>query len=173
MIKIIVVNGVPRSGKDVFVNFCLEELGILGNAISTIDYVKDVARSLGWNGEKTPKNRRFLSDLKDTLTRWDDVPYKKVIEVKEAMELEFALSEIKEDGYLFVHCREPKEIQKFVERENAITILLRRAVVENLVQSNHADAGVFDFNYDYEIFNNSTLEDLKNCAKTFLKTVKN
>ena len=172
MIKVVVINGVPRSGKDMFVNFCLGELGILGNAISTVDYVKDVARALGWNGEKTPENRRFLSDLKDALTRWDDIPYKKVMDIKEAMELEFTLSEIKEDGYLFVHCREPKEIQKFVDRNNAITVLLRRRAVESVVQSNKSDNNVFNFSYDFEIDNEGSLEELRTTAKLFLKTIK-
>jgi len=30
---------------------------------------------MGWDGGKTPEDRRFLSDLKDALTRWKDVPY--------------------------------------------------------------------------------------------------
>ena len=43
--------------------------------ISTITYVKDIAKTIGWDGGKSPADRRFLSDLKDALTRWKDLPY--------------------------------------------------------------------------------------------------
>ena len=46
--------------------------------LSTIDYVKDIAKVLGWDGTKTLENRRMLSDLKDLLTRWNDSPHQSV-----------------------------------------------------------------------------------------------
>ena len=78
--KIVVVNGKPTSGKSTFESLCTG----LGRAhcyvYSSIDYVKTIARQCGWNGEKTPENRKFLSDLKDLLTTWDDIPMKKIQE---------------------------------------------------------------------------------------------
>ena len=47
--------------------------------ISTVDFVKEVAKFCGWNGQKTPKDRKFLSDLKNILTQWNDIPYKDII----------------------------------------------------------------------------------------------
>ena len=168
--KIFVVNGMPRSGKSTFVRFCLDELGCWGNEFSTVDFVKELAAQCGWDGTKTPENRKFLSDLKDLLTDWGDVPYKKVIKEKELWEFSFEQFNIQtKDCFLFIQCREPKEIQKFVDRVGAETILVRRESVENSLQSNHADAEVFNFNYDYEIENNEDLKDLKNKAKKFLK----
>ena len=38
------------------------------DVISTVDFVKQIARECGWDGVKTPRNRKFLSDLKDLLT---------------------------------------------------------------------------------------------------------
>jgi len=52
MANIIIVNGAPRSGKDTFVNFCLKELKGLGKSVSTVDFVKEVAKFCGWDGEK-------------------------------------------------------------------------------------------------------------------------
>lgn len=174
MVKIVVVNGMPMSGKSQFVEFCLKKLGPWGREISTVDFVKDIAKQAGWNGEKNLKNRKFLSDLKDLLTEWNDVPYKKIKEEYDSFNFELKQYDVStHKAFLFVHCREPQEIQKFVDRENAITVLLRRAGVEGLEQSNHADAEVFNFEYDYVIENNGSLEDLQKAAIDFLKKIEN
>ena len=47
---------------------------------SSVDFVKEVARFAGWNGEKNLHTRKFLSDLKDLLTFLDDIPFKKIEE---------------------------------------------------------------------------------------------
>lgn len=170
--KVIVINGFPwpRSGKSSFVNFCLDELGAWGKEVSTVDFVKELAEQCGWDGTKTPENRKFLSDLKDLLTDWNDVPYKKVIKEKEVWESSFDYFNIPtKDCFFFIHCREPKEIQKFVDRIGAETLLIRRENVEQLEQSNHADSEILNFTYDYEIENNSDLKELKEKAKKFLK----
>jgi hypothetical protein len=70
---------------------------------------------------------------------------------------------------IFIHCREPEEIQRFVEEYDAITVLIRRFEVENLEQSNHADSEIFDYEYDAEVMNNGTLDELREAAKTFLR----
>ena len=41
MVKIVVVNGMPMSGKSQFVEYCLKELGIYGEEVSTVDFVKE------------------------------------------------------------------------------------------------------------------------------------
>ena len=74
-----IINGAAASGKSTFCSLVKEKLGE-GHCyeISTVDLVKEVAKVAGWNGEKTAKNRKFLSDLKDLLTQWDDVPVRNV-----------------------------------------------------------------------------------------------
>ena len=168
--KVIVINGMPRSGKSTFVQFCLDELGAWGMEVSTVDFVKELAKECDWDGTKTPENRKFLSDLKDLLTNWGDVPYKKVLEEKRVWEFGFEQFDVStKDCFFFVHCREPQEIQKFVDRIGAETLLIRREEVESELQSNHADAEVFNFTYDTEIWNDGSLKDLKDKAKKFLK----
>ena len=168
--KIVVINGAPRSGKDTFVGFCLDWLKEYGFAFSTVDYVKDIARECGWNGEKTPKDRKFLSDLKDLLAEWNDVPYQMLRREIAKVRLLAEQYNIDHDKFIiFIHCREPQEIQRFVEEYDAITVLVRRFEVENLEQSNHADSEIFNYKYDIEVMNNSTLDELKNTAKTFLR----
>lgn len=166
---IVVLNGYPRSGKDEFVSMCRDLMPkgtVIG--ISTVDGVKKIARMLGWDGSKTPENRRFLSDLKDTLTRWDDLPFKQTL-----VAAYDAMNEMSEEqlinSIIFVHCREPQEIQKFVDTVAATTLLIRRPSVESNDQSNHADRQVLEYNYDYVIDNDSDLVAFKNKAKLFLE----
>lgn len=171
MVKIVIINGRPRAGKSLFVKLCLDILRYQGREASTVDLVKYLAEECGWDGAKTLKNRKFLSDLKDLLAEWNDVPYKNIQIRKQIFEKSLNLFSNKEpkDGILFVHCREPEEIQKFKDRDNAITLLIRREAVENDEQSNHADSEVFNFNYDYIIENNGTIEELEKKARDFLK----
>lgn len=172
MVNVIVVNGYPRSGKDTFVNFCKEKLGAFGVSVSTVDFVKYLAAQSGWDGIKTPKNRKFLSDLKDLLTEWNDVPWKKVEEVFESIKVECFQYGLKDsDFFLFIHSREPKEIERFQKEYGALTVLIDREEVEGN-QSNHSDAEVMNFNYDYIINNDGTLEELEMKAITFIESVK-
>ena len=170
---IIVINGAPCSGKDTFCNFVASELikkiGIGScRIISTVDFVKEVAKFCGWDGKKTPKNRKFLSDLKDLLTEWNDGPYNDIYDYFHKCKKYWKECGYKEENcILFVMCREPKEIQKIVDRLGAKTLLVRREAVEETAQSNHADKEVFNYNYDITIVNNGTLDELNDVAITF------
>lgn len=180
MVKVVVVNGRPESGKTTFEKKCAELVGasstfwfdedkkMVVDVISTVDFVKQIAKECGWNGVKTPENRKFLSDLKDLLTRWNDVPYQKIVDHIEYMN-EFGRQY---DWILFVDCREPAEIQKLKERLNATTVLVRRLGDETNETSNHADANVFDYEYDYTIKNYGDLSDLTIECIAFLDYMK-
>lgn len=169
--QVVVINGMPRAGKDQFVQFCQKHMTWCKN-VSTVDFVKHVANFCGWDGTKTPENRAFLSDLKDLLTKWDDIPFKKVKKAAENYNSEAISYDFDTDEVLvFIHCREPEEIAKFVREMNAITLLIRRETIENNEQSNHADAEVFNYSYDYVVANNGTLEELEESAVMFLREI--
>lgn len=76
--KVVIVNGAAASGKDTFVSFCESALGsgVSVTKTSMVDAAKDAARYLGWDEQKTLKNRKFLSNLKDLIDEWGDVSYK-------------------------------------------------------------------------------------------------
>ena len=169
--KYFIINGRPRSGKDSFVNFCLEELGAFGKLISTVDFVKKIATECGWDGTKDLKNRKFLSDLKDLLTNWGDVPYKKTLQEIDTFKFDLNCWNVSDKGVVFIMCREPKEIERFERELNAKSLLIRRASVEFEQQSNHADSEVLNHKYDYIIENNGTIDELKEKAKDFLKNL--
>ena len=169
--KYFIVNGKPCSGKDTFVNFCLEELGAFGKLISTVDFVKKIATKCGWDGTKDSKNRKFLSDLKDLLTNWGDVPYKKTLQEIDMFKFDLDCWNVPDKRVVFIMCREPKEIERFERELNAKSLLIRRASVEFEQQSNHADSEVLNHKYVYIIENNGTVDELKEKAKEFLKNL--
>ena len=166
MVKVIVVNGFPGAGKSLFEKECVrllhEKKKGVGVIRSSVDFVKQVAKFCGWDGEKTPKNRKFLSDLKKLLVEWRDVPFHKIIE--EAM----ILSEEKQKYIMFVDCREPEEIEKLKNRLGAFTILIRRPNIENEKTSNSSDKNVLDYDYDLTIWNEYGIEELTMLAEHFI-----
>lgn len=133
---------------------------------STVAFVKDIAMRCGWDGTKTPKNRKFLSDLKDLLTDWNDVPFKRIQQRIQWLEM------CGDNYILMVDCREPSEIQKFKDRLNALTVIIRRPEVENEETSNHADAEVMNYNYDLTIWNNSDKIELANKVVDFMEQLR-
>ena len=165
--KVIVINGYPRTGKDTFVKFCQDVLGTFRcRNLSTIDCIKKNARYFGYLGEKTPEARRFLAKLKDITSEYNDFSYKYIkkqlyyIQDQESPHCKIVV---------FIHCREPKEIDRFVEDYNATTVLIKNKRVEDHGYSNAADANIELYKYDITILNNGTLDELKLTAKTFVK----
>jgi hypothetical protein len=178
MIKVVVVNGRPGVGKTEFERLCAERCGVFGeeagftpdrnlyvDITSTVDFVKEIAIQCGWDGTKTLENRRFLSDLKDLLTKWDDVPYRMIVNHINSLPTT-------QDWLVFVDCREPAEIQKLKEGLNATTVIIRREEVEGNEVSNHADAEVFNYTYDLAILNDSDIIHLEDKARKFIEYMK-
>jgi adenylate kinase family enzyme len=167
MQKIIIINGKPESGKNTFSLF-IEEISKPYNItvfdISTVDIIKQVAKILGWDGKtKEPRDRKFLSDLKDLSMEYNDGPCNYIKEmVKQTQEHINSF-------IIFVHCREPEEIGKLKEYygDKCITILIKR-LNHNVEVSNHADKLVENFKYDY-ILTNTGDERFKKEAKTFFE----
>lgn len=163
--KIYIVNGAPGAGKTTFEE-CIKLL--IGsdrcNILSTIEFVKYIATQCGWDGSKSNKNRKFLSDLKDILTEWNDVPYKRIEEnLKSIREKD----EFKEQ-IVFIDCREPEEIKKLCKKLNAKSVCIRNEKAEKTETSNHADQDVLNYNYSCYLENNGTKYDLLKTVIGFL-----
>ena len=176
--KIILINGSGGSGKSTFCSLCKEivndiipNINIKVYEFSTIDWPKEVARFCGWQGQKTEKDRKFLSDLKEALERWDNSPELKVFQKL----LEF--NEDKENYYIvFVNCREPKNILNFIKKNQEIlnweiyTLLIKNNNIPQII-SNIGDASVYNYNYDKIINNDKSLNELKQEAKKYLEEI--
>lgn len=160
MKKIFIINGSGGVGKDTFVNIVSSIVPSLN--YSSVDKVKDIAKLIGWDGiSKTEKDRKFLSDLKNLTTEYNDMPFncmKKTVA---------GFINVSGCQCLFLHIREPEEIKRAVQEFGAETILITRNNVEQIT-SNMADANVSNYEYDYIIDNSGTLEDLKLEAQKFV-----
>lgn len=159
MKKVIILNGVARSGKDTFADFIIELTGGYAEKISTVDRIKEISKEcFGVGEEKTDKERRLWSDLKDAWTRYNDGPFNEITKYID----EFY------DGIFLVMCREPAEIEKFKVKygDNCITTLIIQQGLE--VPDNHADQNVANYCYDEIIINDQDKESLKQKARLFM-----
>ena len=159
MKRAFIINGVGGVGKDTFIELVSKYSGVRN--FSSVDEVKHYAKMMGWNGEKDKKSRKFLSDLKDILTEYNDKPF---------TYLQSCVNRFlkdKESEFCFLHIREPEEIQRAKEAFNAITILVTRDNIEQ-VKGNHADEQVLQYTYDVHIRNDNSLKWLDALAKKFV-----
>ena len=151
-----------QSGKDTFVEL-VSKYHKTEN-YSSVKRVKGIARLCGWNGEKDEKSRQFLCKLKELTTEFNDLSYKAVVNKI----INFYESD---KELLFIHIREPLEIQRIVENFNAKTILVNRDKAVDIT-SNEADKNVHNYNYDYFISNNGSIEDLEEEVTKWLEQLK-
>ena len=173
-VKYYILNGVSTAGKDTFVNMCkgYDDHRIYAVQFSSVGWIKEVAEDLGWDGNKDEKGRNLLSGLKHLLTAYDDIPFKKTVEnVRFWIEPEDKHFVDALDNYeytlVFIDVREPEEINKYKKEFNAKTILIRNPEAEAKI-TNESDMNVLNYNYDYVIWNGSTLEILEKQARAFI-----
>jgi len=167
--KVIIINGSARSGKDKFVNFFKKNYEHKCVNWSTIDEVKQISiEKFGWNGKKSDKARLFLSEMKRIWTEFNNGPFLNMVnDISEHLGYQ-----ADKDVIYFIHCREPQEIQKFVNQygDDCITILLERH--DRRIPDNNSDKNVKNYKYDYVINNNGVKKDLEKEAIEFIKKIK-
>ena len=157
--SIYIVNGAPGAGKTTFEENVKKIIGEeYCYILSTITPIKQIATMVGWNGKKDLESRKFLSDLKDLLTKYNDYPFNYVCDQIKHIEEDWGEYGVKPDSIaIFIDCREPEEIKKLCDKLDAKSLLIRRASAENSETSNHADEEVLNYNYDIVIENNGDL----------------
>ncbi len=169
--KVVIINGVGRSGKDTFVNMCKMIDPKIQN-YSTVDAVKDVARKMGWHDDKSDAGRKFLSDIKEV---WDNYNYGATsVIIRRVSNYIDLMKEMSLESSVFVHCREPHKIaemkQKFEELGySTITLLVENPNVPDIT-TNPSDRDVREYDYDVVVDNDGTLDDLRSSARWFYYT---
>ena len=167
--QVFIINGTGGCGKDTFVSlvnkaFKYSKFNKSNNPVmnfSSVDKVKKIASMIGWNGEKTEKDRKFLSDLKLLTTNYNDMSFNSM---KEKVN-EFRSSD---STMLFLHVREPIEVERAKIEFNAKTVLVIRDSVEHIT-SNMSDENVFNYDYDVVVDNNGGILKLHSKAATFVR----
>lgn len=147
--KIIITNGIAQSGKDTVARMLSERMKVV--KLSSIDGIKALAREVGWNGVKDERSRKFLSDLKLLLSAYNDYPFEYIKQ---------KVLECPDDAVVLIDIREPNEIAKAADYFDAITVLVQRDSVKQIT-SNFSDANVYDYEYQYCVNNNGSLDDLE------------
>lgn len=177
--KILVINGYPRSGKDTFAEYLGKAWGASCEAqcriISTVDIPKDIARTwFNWDGEKTPKMREFLSEMKKLLDTYFDLTEFMIETTRRSID------EVAKDGdgepLIILHCREPEKIKEIQKKYNNVTTLfvIRDKAKQDALkqQTNSADLNVEKFKYDIYVDNNGTFYELGEKAWDVVKILK-
>ena len=161
MKKIFITNGSGTNGKDSFAKDVAKYIPTY--KYSSINLVKDMLKVANITEEsKTEEYRLLCSDLKDRLTKYDDIPFKDVATIVKDFK-----NNLIDMNVLLIDIREPEEIARAVETFGAETILVRNPNAIK-IKSNHADANVENYQYDYIIENDGTLEQLDKVAKMFV-----
>ncbi|MBE7064371.1 MAG: hypothetical protein E7384_00940 [Ruminococcaceae bacterium] len=167
--KVIVINGRGGCGKDTLCDFTAERYKVRN--ISSITPIKELAMQAGWDGNKDPKSRKMLADLKQLFVEYNDLCNNYVVGQAE----EFSKSD---EDIMFVHIRECDEIKKFmascakVPGVDCVSLLVRRTTNDGYgkeLLGNSADDDVEKMTYDFVYENNKILEELPEDFNTFLK----
>ena len=162
--KLFVINGYATVGKDSFVRSYSLSTNVVN--YSSIALVKRIGQLCGIDpNDKSEKNRRWWSDMKIFLTMHGDIPFKDV--VREITKAEKRLDKVS----VFIHVREAYDIKKLKEAyPDSIALLIKNDRVKP-VTSNAGDAGVLDYEYDIEVSNNGTIDELNHIARALYEYV--
>jgi len=166
---IFIVNGYPTAGKTTFVEYCKEILkkprkNNINNIItaSVVDSIKIIADSLGWDGIKDEKGRKFLSDIKEAMDDYSDFTH---------VNFKHIFMGLKDNDFLFVDMRSPHDIEWATKNYSAHSIFIKKEELDQKEYGNIADKNVNNYKYELYIDNNGTLEDLYNSAEQFINEI--
>lgn len=165
------VNGLRGAGKTTFEQFCFALNPIYVRSYSSIDLVKRIASSAGWDGTKGDKDRWFLGQLKQLLIEYNNLPYKDVCDYI-ARQIIWTTNRDLDFNKLifFIDVREPEEIEKFKKKYDAKTILLKRGNKETKTLSKgDSTKDILNYQYDFIIENAGDLDSLKEQARKFME----
>jgi len=167
-VKVIVINGVSRSGKDTFIDFLRTKVYVLVKH-STIDVVLGaLTNSIMMDHKKKGREEReFLATVKQAWIMYNDGPFKQVVDIADDIERTFKFQNNVDRVLLVVQVREPDEIQKLSSYFGVDfhSVLVRR---KDTNPQHPTDVTVEEWDYDYIVFNDGTLEQLEVNAQKFI-----
>lgn len=169
---IVIMNERGGVGKDTIINFVSQEYKCVN--VSSIDPVKEVAKVAGWNGEKDPKSRKFLSDLKKLIEDYNDLPLNHLIKnLKDKFlfneEVKIFFTCIRENYNIDAFKEKVKEVLTKHNLEDEITVvtmLVTRSCVSSNI-GNQSDDNVEEYVYDCWYLNDFPLDETELFIKEF------
>jgi hypothetical protein len=174
---VVVVNGAPRSGKDTFCESCKRycDANELANVmvLSSVDPIKQMLYNFGWDGQKSDDIRDIIVKMKQIWINAQNGPTAFML----TNIMEFHKNHICEDNIVFLHIREPEEIDKIrdiLAGFNAIgiefyTILLTREQADHSDQRDADNTDIIEsYKYDKILENNGDYSDLDRLSERFV-----
>ena len=162
---VIIINGAGGVGKDTICDLAAKHFKVRN--ISTVDPIKEIATFCGWTGVKDDRARKFLHDLKTLTAEYNEFPTNWALKVfREFMK--------NDEQILFVHIREPEEIEKFIRATEGFAKALLVRGGERMKKShygNAADDCVENYKYDYYFMNDKTLAEAEVSFVALLKEI--
>ena len=165
---VVIVNGMPRSGKDTFCKY-IEEYCETHDKVcytwSTIDLEKEILeeyiKTYDPDGEWSSTDRAFLSEFKQLLNKYYDFTFDNFVSLVECI-----------GGVILVHTREFEEIDRFKEYCYNNNVKFISVFITNPHEKkyyNFSDANCNDHIelYDYNINNDKGLKELEEIAHDF------
>lgn len=152
---VIVINGTGTSGKDSIIEELAEDFSLMNE--SSIDPIKVLGEIVGTERRKDPKTRKFLSDMKRVCEEYNSYTTNYLLQKVEDFQNN-------NKQLLFVHIREGEQIDKFKNQcmLPCKTVLVKRQGVGSW--GNDSDDNVDDYDYDYQLFNESICESAKHLS---------
>lgn len=179
MLKVILISGKARSGKDTLAMYLKDEAILHGKKTLIIKYadiLKFVCQKyFGWNGEKDEKGRTILQQVGTNLCRDNspDIWVNCVIEIVKGLQTEF-------DYVLIPDTRFPNEIKQWWGSGfDSVTVRVNRVNDDlteydnglNVEQKQHPSEIMLDnYVFDWRITNNK-ITDLQEAAQEIFKSV--
>ncbi len=175
--RVVIINGIPTSGKDTFVqmvaDYCdMDESANVFN-ISSVEPIKDMLIGFGWDGEKSDSIRDIIASIKQLWVETQNGPTTFLF----TNIYQYHMMHAGEDNIIFCHIREPLEIQKLVDVLSGMdvmgitvtTLLMNRIVAYSNtdIQSDDID-NINSYKYDNIVHNDGTLEQFKEMAEKFV-----
>lgn len=172
---IIVMNGRATVGKDTTVGFmrqALTDLRVPNRELSSIQCVKDMCDNAGLDTlGKNEADRALWAEVGDSVEKHSQFRSKSCIEaIKKFMQ--------HHKGVFFLHIREElvcRRIQdglaEYDDNIKFIRILLESERRGIRVLSNKSDRDIYNMQYDLTMYNDGTLEDLQQNAKTYITEI--
>ena len=114
MKKVIVINGRGGVGKDTLCEFAAKRYKVMN--ISSITPIKELAMQIGRDGAKDLRSRKFLSDLKQLTSEYNDYPNNYLL--RKCREFEKSEYEL-----LFVHSRLAGGLFEDVGRRHEVHVI--------------------------------------------------
>lgn len=159
--KIIYVNSPARTGKDEFCKLCKPYIKC--KVVSTVDYIKDIAkREFAWDGVKDSRGRKLLASLRYAAGAYNMGPIVKIGKI---------IKKVKDPDVLFIMVREYTEMNTMQQMYGGKTLKVLRNVAVCETEQKFLDELPHNYTFDYVIPNNGTLDDLAKIAKKFCEEV--